>query len=85
MQPTNYSTDDCIAAIGSVTLAIKAQRHLAALGIGAEIISLPPKATRRGCAYGLAFPCPEENGVRRSFRAARIPISQYIKKGDIPP
>ena len=78
-------TGDCVAALGSVTLAIKAQRSLAAIGIKSDIISLPAKATRRGCGFGLTFPCAEEGAVRRSLRAARIPISQYLKKGDIPP
>ena len=84
MYPRN-DTGDCVAALGSVTLAIKAQRQLAASGITADIISLPAKATRRGCGFGLTFPCADEATVRRSLRAARIPISQYLKKGDIPP
>lgn len=75
----------CIAALHSVTLAIKAQRALAAEGIGAEVITLNASETRRGCAYGLSFPCDAESRVRALLRAARIPVSQYLRKGGMPP
>lgn len=75
----------CIAALHSVTVAIKAQRALATEGITAEVITLNASETRRGCAYGLTFPCDAENRVRALLRAARIPVSQYLRKGGTPP
>ena len=75
----------CIAALSSLTLAIKAQRALSASGLGSEVISLSSGQTRRGCAYGLEFPCSHESEVHALLRAARIPVSQYLKKGESPP
>ncbi len=75
----------CIAAVSSVTLAIKAQRALNSSGIPSEVISLTADQTRRGCAYGLEFSCTEESAVRALLRTAHIPVSQYLKKGDTSP
>lgn len=70
----------CIAAIGAMTAAVKAQRALLDGGIDAEVIALAPEDTRRGCAYGLEFPCRRQTQARATLRAARISVSQYIEK-----
>ena len=70
-----------IAAIGSMTAAIKAQRALASAGITAEIVSLSPSETRRGCAYGIEYPLQLESAIRNTLRAVRISVSQYFRKG----
>ena len=69
-----------VAAFGAMTTAIKAQRVLAAEGITAEVVTLSPKETRRGCAYGLAFTMADERTVRAALLAARIPPSQFISR-----
>jgi hypothetical protein len=69
-----------IAAIGSLTGAIKAQRALARMGISAEIVSLSPGETRHGCAYGISFAAAGSAAVRRSLRAAGIAVSEYLQK-----
>ena len=74
----------CIAALGSMTAAVKAQRALLALGIKSEVVALSPEDTRRGCAYGVEFPCDRASEVHRSLNAARISVSQYIER-DIKP
>ncbi len=71
----------CVAALGPMTAAVKAQRVLLAAGISAEVVALAPEDTRRGCAYGLEFPCSMESKTRVALRAARITVSQYIEKG----
>lgn len=81
----NNSNRGCIAAVSSVTLAIKAQRTLSSSGIPSEVISLTADQTRRGCAYGLEFSCAEESNVRTLLRTAHIPVSQYLKKGGTVP
>ena len=43
----------CTAAIGSLTLAMKAKSALDAAGIYCTIVKLDPTMTKRGCAYGL--------------------------------
>ena len=69
-----------IAAIGAVTAAMRAERTLRAAGIAAEVVALDADQTRRGCAFGVAFPSQEEARARQVLRAARISISQYIKE-----
>ena len=75
------SEEKSVAAIGSMTAAIKAQRVLAVSGITVEIISLSPGETRRGCAYGIEYPLRLDTNVRNALRAARISVSQYFRKG----
>ncbi|MBQ2757657.1 MAG: DUF3343 domain-containing protein [Clostridia bacterium] len=70
-----------VAAIGAMTVAIKAQRALASEGIAAEVIALSPEQTRRGCAYGIEFFEADERTVRVALAAVRIQPSQFISKG----
>lgn len=69
-----------IAAIGSMTAAIKAQRALNAAGCHSEIVALSPSQTRRGCAFGIEYPKEIEGTVRRALRAAGIPVSEYLER-----
>lgn len=70
-----------VAAIGSMTAAVKAQRTLLAAGIHAEVVALTPEETRRGCAYGVEFFSIHNTAARTALRNARIAVSQYIEKG----
>ena len=81
MYTTVSNEGSLVAAVSSITLAIKGQRALGASGIAAEVISLSPGESRRGCAYGLAFSPSAEGAARAALRAARIPVSQYLRKG----
>lgn len=75
----------CIAASGSMTRAVRAQRALLAAGIRAEVVALSPEDTRQGCAFGVEYPCTEERRARIALRNARVPISQYLhKERDVP-
>lgn len=71
----------CTAAIGSLTVAMKAQSALSDAGIGGRIVKLDPSMTRRGCAYGIEYPCEDHKAVRSAFNAAKISVSSYIKGG----
>lgn len=81
---TRSSRRICIAALGSMTAAVKAHRALLTSGIEAEVVALAPEDTRRGCAYGVEFPCAHASTVRASLHAARISASQYIEKDTAP-
>ena len=70
----------CVAAIGSMTLCIKAQRALLDNGIAAHVIALSPRETRNGCAYGVAFSPAAERSARAALGHARVPVSQYLTK-----
>ena len=69
----------CVAAIGSMTAAVGAQRTLASSGIESEVVALAPEQTTRGCAWGVEFDAALERAVRATLRYARISVSQYIR------
>lgn len=71
----------CTAALGSLTYAIKAQRALAEAGVSCEIVKLDSSMTRRGCAYGVEFPCSEQRSVRTVMNAEKITVTSYINNG----
>lgn len=70
----------CIATISTLNLSIKAQKILAYEKIYSKIITLDPKLTKRGCAYGIEFAASEEHIVRSVLRHAGIYPSQFIQK-----
>ena len=71
----------CTAAIGSLTLAMKAKAVLDQNGIHCKIVKLDPSMTRRGCAYGIEYDCENHRAVRSAFNTAKISVSSYIKGG----
>ncbi len=70
----------CIATISSLNLSIKAQKALASEKIYSKIVSIDPKLTKKGCAYGIEFACSEERTVRTILHRAGIFPSQFIQK-----
>ena len=75
-----FSRGGCRAALGATSAAVRAERVLREAGISCEVIALSPQETRRGCAFGIEFACGDEARVRAVLRAARITVSQYLKK-----
>ncbi len=71
----------CTAAIGSLTYAIKAQRSLEQANLSSKIVKLDASMTRRGCAYGVEFPCELQRSVRNVMSAEQIHVSSYINGG----
>ena len=80
MYQENSAAPRCRAALGPMSAAVRAAHALAREGITAEVVALEPQETRRGCAFGIEFPCTSEAPVRAALRAARITVSQYLKK-----
>ena len=73
----------CIATIPSMNTCIKAQKALAENKIFCKIISIDPKLTKRGCAYGIEFSCSEEKTVKLTLRHAGIYPSQFLNSEQI--
>lgn len=69
----------CIATIPSLNICIKAQKALAENAIFCKIVSIDPKLTRRGCAYGIEFSCSDEHNVKSILRRAGISPSQFLR------
>ena len=67
-------TGECTLAVGSVTQAMKARDALATAAIPSTVMKLDTSSLRRGCVYGIAFSCQQENNVRTVLAAARISI-----------
>lgn len=80
MKNSEHTPTVCIGALGSLTLAIKAERALLGHGIAAHTESLSPGETRHGCAFGVAFPCTAEREARAILRDAGISITQYLRR-----
>ena len=81
MHVSNTFRGKCVAAVGSMTAAIKAQRILLSHGIDAEVVALAPEQTRRGCAYGTEFSAKYQSAARTALRGAGVSVSQYMLKG----
>ena len=68
----------CIATIPSMNICIKAQKALAENAIFCKIVSIDPKLTKRGCAYGIEFSCSDEKNVKFILRREGIRPSQFL-------
>ena len=62
----------CIATMQSMTQAMKAREQMLVAHIDTEIVSIDPALTKRGCAYGLAFPGRGCTEVRQILAQKRI-------------
>lgn len=80
MHTLYLKTQSCVAAIGSLSLAVKAQNALLSESVRAAVRSLSPSETRGGCAFGVAFPCEEEGKVRAILRREKIGVRQLLRK-----
>ena len=71
--------DKCTAALGSLTIALKAHSALNDVGLNNKIVKLEPSMTKKGCAYGIEFFCDDYKRVRSTFSAEKISVSSYLK------
>ena len=67
----------CLAVIGSMTQAIRAQRVLAAAAIRAEVVKADEGDSRRGCAYALSYPCAQGANVRAVLKRGGVRVRAY--------
>lgn len=72
MRNNDQENSECIALIGSVTQAMRAQSVLANAAIRTEVIKADSTITGRGCAYAILYPCNVEDNVRSVLQAAGI-------------
>lgn len=71
----------CVAVIGSVTQAMRAQKVLASAAIRTELIKVGGSANPRGCAYALSYGCSQDGNVKNILLRAGIRIRE-TGKGD---
>ena len=73
----------CIATIPSMNICIKAQKALSENMIFCKIVSIDPKLTKRGCAYGIEFSCSEQHRMKSILRRAGIHPSQFLSSEEL--
>ena len=67
---------NCLAELGSMTSAEKAQSILAAAAIPSAIVKTE-SSSHRGCSYGIRFSCQQRNNVKMVLSAARISVKRW--------
>ena len=70
----------CTASIGSMTSAMKAQRLLFAAAIHSSVVKLSAASARRGCAYGISFPCAQQSNVRTILERAGVRVKSITEQ-----
>ena len=68
----------CISAKKSMTHAVKARRLLSAAGIRCEIVNIDSSVTKRGCAFGVTFPCEMMDRVRSILHRYDLDYGEII-------
>lgn len=70
----------CVAVIGSMTQALRAQKVLASAAVRADVVKADSDHTRRGCAYALSYPCSQENNVRTILAASGVLVRDFYRE-----
>lgn len=70
-----YST--CIAEIGSMTQAMKAQSLLAEAAIPTTVVKSNSSKNSRGCAYGISFASAQSENVKSVLARAGIKVRRW--------
>ena len=76
-QDTN-SPRECAASIGSTTLALKAQKALAAEAIASSVKKISSQRAHRGCTYGVSFNCSQRSNVEIVLLRAGISVKEFL-------
>lgn len=72
---------NCTAVVGSLTIAMKAQKALSAAAIPATVVKLDSSVTKRGCAYGLEYSCNQDGNVHAVMNSSGIKVARYVNGG----
>lgn len=68
----------CISAKKSMTHAVRAKRILSGAGIVCDVVSLDGGVTKRGCAYGVSFPCEMTDRVQEILARHSLDYGEII-------
>lgn len=71
-------SNNCTAAIGSMTQAMKAQKALSAAAIPSTVIKSDSQKSH-GCIYGLAFSCLQSDNVSHVLSSTGIKVKEWNK------
>lgn len=69
---------ECIADVGSLTLALKAQKLLGTAAIPSAVIKNSSwHKEGRGCSYALRFSCPQSDNVRKVLSDGGVRVREW--------
>ena len=68
---------ECVAEIGSMTQAMRAQRILGESAIPTTVVKSGSEKNSRGCAYGVSFKCVQEENVRNILASAGVKVRRW--------
>lgn len=72
---------DCILAMKTQTAAERARRIAVMEKISAEVVSIDPSVTRRGCSIGIRLPCAQVSELQEMLDRRKIPYGDVIGRG----
>ena len=67
----------CIAEIGSMTSAMRAQSALAEAAIPTTVVKTNSEKSGRGCAYGVSFDCAQIENVKNVLAKVGIKVRRW--------
>ena len=68
---------ECIAEIGSMTQAMRAQNALGEMAIPSTIVKTNSSKSNKGCAYGLSIDCNQIDNAENIFEKTRIRVRRW--------
>lgn len=68
---------NCTASLGSQTRAIKAQHILTRASIPCTVVATTSKDGKRGCGYGVEFPCSMLSQVKTILEQNKVAVREY--------
>ena len=71
---------ECIAEIGSMTYAMKAQRVLSEVAIPTTVIKSNSSKNSKGCAYGISFACAQRENIENVLLNAGVKVRRWKKE-----
>ena len=77
MRNRQYDKEECVAVIGSMTQAMRAQGVLSRAAIRTEVIKADSSKLGRGCAYALSYPCMQRENLKRVLRDSGIRVRSF--------
>lgn len=77
-----YRETECTALLGSMTQALQAQAALTEASVCASVVKAEDVTKRRGCAYGVRFPCGYTPLVKKVLKNSGIRVRSYREASD---
>ena len=68
---------ECIAEIGSMTQAMRAQNALGEMAIPSTIVKTNSSKTNKGCAYGLSVDCKQRENADNIFQKSNVRVRRW--------